>query len=220
MMKKLLLCAALLMALVARPALSAWSFVTYATGTGASPTVDITGLVSSGDMLVWLHNGKDTAITAGPAGWTQQLLDTNSPRLAVFTKVATGSETTISDTGGHAGGVAAIAIYRYTGYQSAVDKVGTRNGGLATDSFTTGAPNVLVISFHGNNNTTTMTADAATTSRFTASGTDATILLADETKSAQGATTARTATGGGAGVKSSFAMSFRITNPGFFMFFP
>jgi hypothetical protein len=193
------------------------------TVTGANPTVPVPTGYAAGDVFILF-------ITAGtvttPSGWTLRGITTSGTPLAVYSKIAGASESSVAMTSGNANSIAGMIAYRGS---SGVDVAGTfattaSATSLATNTQTTTQANDYVISIYADSvGARTWTAPASTTVRLNASSvsTFRGILIVDELQASAGVTTARTATVSTASALTALAISINestSTNKGSFFF--
>lgn len=188
-------------------------------GTSTNPTVALPAGHTAGDLLVIAFAGGGADCTT-PAGWTQSLVSSGTaPRLATYYKIDGGSESNVSISGGSTTTIAVMLAYSGCP-ASPSDVTGTVNivtaTSVATNTLTTTQANDLVISmFTSNTSAATWTPPASgTTTRYDSAGTASrcALLVVDETKTAAGVTTARSATASGASANMhSMALSYKGT---------
>lgn len=186
-----------------------------ATGTGANVSVAVPAGYQQGDLLIIAMSSAAVAPTT-PSGWTLVTSQTTTPRTYIYSKFATGSETTVAVSVAASAAVGVMLAYRGV---SATDTISTgaatTSTTIATNTLTTTYANEYVVSVY--NMTTgaaTWTAPASTTSRVNSAGTASAngLLVVDELQAAAGVSTARTATSSVS--KGLAAVSFSIIPSG------
>jgi len=171
----------------------------------ANPTVTLPPIYQSGDLLV-IAAVSGTAGGTGqfttPAGWSLGVSSSAAPKIALFYKVATGSESSVELSGGTNGRSQAVMLSYRNVNATPLDVAGTVANGTsasattntlttvtnlsmvvslftitATNASFTGYPSVATVRFDGSSNANAYP-----------------ILVADEIKTPAGLTTARVAT--------------------------
>ena len=202
----------------------AWSFLgAGAVATGTNPTASVPSGILANDFMILVVGSTSTVST--PSGWTLQASRTTSPTCYIFTKVATGSETTVAITASATQTAAVIVAYRYTTGAIDVQSTVVNNGNTTTantTSITTTAADDAVISIWTTEAASrTYTAPSGTTTRVLQnSSSTCGIVIVDEDQATAGATTQRTITWGGGNTNvNSYAMAvFNQTGLGNFFF--
>jgi hypothetical protein len=172
------------------------SFVGSGTvSTGANPTVAVPAGVAAGDLLLIYVNSNGSS--SPPTNWTTV---TNAVfSLAIYSKIATSSESAVTLSAGGVEAVSVMVAYRGVGY---IDAAGSAFTGTSTSalspSVTTRFANDWVLNFYSVNSgsAAALTAPASTTQRVNRTNTGSLrgFLLVDELQATAGASTARTAT--------------------------
>ena len=191
------------------------SFVAAGTvATGTNPSVPAPAGIQQGDLLV-IAVAANVAVTT-PTGWTLIGSQTTTPRIYLYRKFATGTETSQAVTVGSATTVGVMLAYRGV---SATDTVSTgataTSTTISTNTLTTTYGNEYVVSVYGmTTGAATWTAPASTTTRVNSAGTAALdgLLFVDELQATAGTSTARTATSSVS--KALAAISFSIIPSG------
>ncbi|MEI6421915.1 MAG: hypothetical protein WCP55_06820, partial [Lentisphaerota bacterium] len=176
---------------------------------GTNPTVAVPAGYAAGDLLV-LFLGCSNVSPATPAGWTLQASYTSAPRLYVYYKFASASESSVTVSVASAQANAVMLAYRgASGIEAA--SAGNLVVGTSTTStsLTTTRPNDYVVSFYSSNQVGTFTEPASTNSRVNLGSPINGILIVDELQASAGASTTRTATFSVSGSLTSIA--FAIT---------
>jgi len=182
-----------------------WSFVAAgAVVNGQNPTVPVPTGIQPSDLLVLVGattNGSNNT----PAGWMlASATPSSTPMIGVYYKLAGASESSVAvNNGSNTTGRAVMLAYRVNGsfrLDAAVASgswVRNSSGSITTPAITATQVDDLVLSIYATTSVaSTLTPDAATTSRVNSSSTSslAGLLVADEDKASAGATTGRTMT--------------------------
>ena len=191
------------------------SFVAAGTiGQGTNPTAGVPTGYSAGDLFIFIVSGGNSIAT--PTGYTALASFSTSPRVFLFYKIATSSESSVTISAG--GGTATSVILDYSG-TSGIDVLGTFANAtavttLATNTLITTVANDFVISVYTANAVagtwsaitgTTVRVNSAATGSFTG------LYIADELQASSGTTTARTGRISTSHSLTSYAFSIKPT---------
>jgi hypothetical protein len=168
-----------------------------AVATGANPTVAVPAGIQANDLLlITIAAGANAPTT--PSGWTLATNVTTTPRIYVYYKLASSSESSVALTAASTANAACMLAYRgASGIDVSANSTTVTSTTIATTSVTTTQANDYVVSVYAmTTGAANWTAPASTTSRVNSSGTASLdgLLVVDELQAAAGATTARTAT--------------------------
>ena len=161
--------------------------------TGINPTVPLPSGIQEKDYLLIFVAA--SILPSTPAGWTSRNI--NASNIVVYSKPATGTESSVVLTASSTSTNAVMVAYRGV---STVDVVNTSSAttgtSVTTATLTTTYANEYVVSFFGASTTGTWTAPASTTTQINigSNGTVRGMLLVDEAQATAGVSTARTAT--------------------------
>lgn len=187
-----------------------------AVATGTNPSVAVPAGYQQADLLVLTVAVAAAVEPTTPTGWTLLGSQTTTPRIYIYRKFATGSESSVALTCNSTTTAAAMVAYRGV---SATDTISTfataTSTTVATNTLTTTYANEYVVSIYAmTTGADTWTAPASTTSRVNSAGTAALagLLIVDESQAAAGTSTARTATSSAS--KALAAGSFSIIPSG------
>jgi hypothetical protein len=181
-----------------------------AVATGTNPTVAVPTGYATDDFLV-LAVAANAAVTT-PAGWTLIGSQITTPRIYLYRKFATSSESSVTVTVASTTAVGVMLAYRGVNTTDTISTGRTATSTtIATNTLTTTYANEYVVSAYAMTiGAATWTAPASTTSRVDSASTAALdgLLIVDELQAAAGVSTARTATSSVS--KALGAISFSI----------
>ena len=183
-----------------------------AVGNDTNPTLTVPAGYTAGNLLVIaVCSG---AAVSTPAGWSALITSTASPRMYLFYKISSASESSVVLTASSNQTSGVMLCYKGNGSAPA-DVTGTEKTGSstspATNSLTT-TGNDLVISIYGIAKTAnTWTSPASTNERvkYDATASYGGLLVVDEIQISAGASTVRTATLGSSQGWTTNAQSFK-----------
>ena len=187
-----------------------------AVATGTNPSVAIPAGYQEADLLVLTVAVAAAVAPTTPSGWTLVGSQTTTPRIYIYRKFATGSESSVALTCNSTPTAAAMVAYRGVSATDTISTFATATATtVATNTLTTTYANEYVVSIYAmTTGADTWTAPASTTSRVNSAGTAALagLLIVDESQAAAGTSTARTATSSAS--KALAAGSFSIIPSG------
>ena len=188
---------------------------TVATGANPAPGIPI-GTVTN-DLLLLVGTSSTLFSATPPTGYTQLArYATAAPFLAIWWKIATGSDPAPRVTNASAASAAVLVSYSGAGAVDIIGVIKTASATtIVTNTQTTTLNNDLVVSVYGgavaSSGTRAWTVPASTTSRVSSSRTTARtgMLIVDENKTPLGLTTARTGTTALSGALNAYVISFK-----------